>query len=53
MKLKITDPNGVVYNGQTLAKGTEVEVSGPHADAWLRFKQAQKVPEKTGKGSGK
>ena len=45
-KFKITSPDGVVYNGKTVAKGTELELDkGPHTDAWLRFKQAVEVKE--------
>lgn len=46
MKLKIIAPEGVVFGGKNLPKGTEIDIAkGPHSDAWLRFKQAEIVKE--------
>lgn len=47
MKLKIIDPNGVHFGGKVLPKGHVFEIEkGPHAEAWLRFKQAEETKEK-------
>lgn len=48
---RVIDPNGVHYAGKIIAKGETVPInSGPHIDAWLRFKQVEEVKEKPAKG---
>lgn len=49
MKIKIIDPAGVQFAGKTLPKGSVHDIGGPHAAAWLRFKQAELVAEKPAK----
>lgn len=49
-KLRILDPNGVHFGGRILPKDSEHDIAkGPHSDAWLRFKQAEVVPENPAK----
>lgn len=43
MKVKVIDPAGVHLAGKILPAGSEIEIAGPHLDAWLRFGQVEKV----------
>ena len=43
MKIRITDPVGVHFGGRILPQGSEHDISGAHANAWLRFKQAEEI----------